>query len=200
MLVENWVNKDYPCINSTDDVKTVLNEMRKHRSNYALVKDNSGKFAGFVYKGTIANLRLDEGISEFVVFPDFYVHLNSHVEEAALTFLETHEPCLAVVTENLDIVGIITLQEILEAFIELTAMDEAGTRIFLKLPDIPGQLKGLIDILAASKMNILSITTLKEDGYRKISVKVDVTDTEEIAKILRANEITYDHIAREEGF
>jgi len=49
-------------------------------------------------------------------------------------------------------------------------------------------------------MNILSITTLKEDGYRKISVKVDMTDTEEIAKILQANEITYDHIAREEGF
>lgn len=200
MFAKNWMNTDFPQVRVSANVQEVLAMMRKYRVDYCVVTDEENKFEGLVYKNTLANLQFDSTIGDYVIFPDFYVFEDSYIEEAALTFRESQEACLAVVDNDLIVKGVITLTEILEAFVAVTAMDEAGSRILLRLEDKPGQLKRVFDVLAQNKMNVLAVNTVKDDGYRRVSIKVDTKETEEVAKVLQAYDINYDKIAKEEGF
>lgn len=200
MFARNWMNTDFPQVKVSATVQEVLSVMRKYRVDYCIVTDEENKFEGLVYKNNLANLQFDSTIGDYVIFPDFYVFEDSYIEEAALTFRESQEACLAVVDSNLVVKGVITLTEILEAFVAITAMDEPGSRILLKLEDKPGQLKRVFDVLAQNKMNVLAVNTVKEDNYRRVSIKVDVLDPEEVAKVLEIYNIKYDKIAKEEGF
>jgi len=82
----------------------------------------------------------------------------------------------------------------------MAAMDEHGVRINLTLPDKPGELKKIIDVLANNKINILSILTIKDGDSRLVSIKVDSKDAESVASILEIYEIPYESIVEEEGF
>lgn len=200
MFAKNWMNTDFPQVRVSATVQEVLSTMRKYRVDYCIVTDEENKFEGLVYKNNLANLQFDNNIGDYVIFPDFYVFEDSYIEEAALTFRESQEACLAVVDNNLTVKGVITLTEILEAFVAITAMDEPGSRILLKLEDKPGQLKSIFDVLAQNKMNVLAVNTVKEDNYRRVSIKVDILDPQEVAKVLDVYSIKYDKIAKEEGF
>lgn len=200
MFAKNWMNTDFPQVRVSATVQEVLSTMRKYRVDYCIVTDEENKFEGLVYKSSLANLQFDNNIGDYVIFPDFYVFEDSYIEEAALTFRESQEACLAVVDNNLTVKGVITLTEILEAFVAITAMDEPGSRILLKLEDKPGQLKSIFDVLAQNKMNVLAVNTVKEDNYRRVSIKVDILDPQEVAKVLDVYSIKYDKIAKEEGF
>ncbi|MGJ8455611.1 CBS domain-containing protein [Pseudothermotoga sp. U03pept] len=200
MFAANWMNTDFPKVKVSATVQETLSTMRKYRVDYCVVTDEEDKFEGLVYKNSLANLQLESTVGEYVVFPDFYVFEDSYIEEAALTFRESQEASLAVVDKDLNVRGVITLTEILEAFVAITAMDEPGSRILLKLEDRPGQLKRIFDVLAQNKMNVLAVNTVKEDKYRRVSIKVDLLDTQEVAKVLDMYSIKYDKIAREEGF
>lgn len=200
MFAKNWMNTDFPQVRVSATVQEVLSTMRKYRVDYCVVTDEENKFEGLVYKSSLANLQFDNNIGDYVIFPDFYVFEDSYIEEAALTFRESQEACLAVVDNNLTVKGVITLTEILEAFVAITAMDEPGSRILLKLEDKPGQLKNIFDVLAQNKMNVLAVNTVKENDYRRVSIKVDILDPQEVAKVLDIYSIRYDKIAKEEGF
>ncbi len=200
MFARNWMNTDFPQVTVSATVQEVLSVMRKYRVDYCVVTDEENKFEGLVYKNSLANLQFDSTVGDYVIFPDFYVFEDSYIEEAALTFRESQEACLAVVDNDLTVKGVITLTEILEAFVAITAMDEPGSRILLKLEDKPGQLKSIFDVLAQNKMNVLAVNTVKDNTYRRVSIKVDILDPEEVAKVLNVYGIKYDKIAKEEGF
>lgn len=200
MFARNWMNTDFPKVSVSATVQEVLSVMRKYRVDYCVVTDEENKFEGLIYKNSLANLQFDSTVGDYVIFPDFYVFEDSYIEEAALTFRESQEACLAVVDNDLTVKGVITLTEILEAFVAITAMDEPGSRILLKLEDKPGQLKNIFDVLAQNKMNVLAVNTVKDNTYRRVSIKVDILDPEEVAKVLNVYGIKYDKIAKEEGF
>jgi len=80
-------------------------------------------------------------------------------------------------------------------------MDEPGSKISLLLPDVPGSLKKVVNVLADNNMNILSVITIKEgENKRRVVIKVDSKNAEDVAKILEMYEIPYDYVVEEEGF
>ncbi|MBO8160345.1 MAG: CBS domain-containing protein [Thermosipho sp. (in: Bacteria)] len=200
MNVKKWIITHYPTIKITDTVGDALRKMREYACDYCIVLDEDEKFEGVLYKSSIRDSELDEPVDNYVTFPDFYVVEDSNVEEAALMLIENRDQILPVVNNNAEVVGVLTVQEVLEAFTELSAMDEPGTRIILELPDKPGELKRVIDVLANNKMNILSILTLKDEVKRQVSIKVQCEDPEIIANLLEIYEINYISIIEEEGF
>jgi acetoin utilization protein AcuB len=200
MNVKKWVISHFPTIKKDQTVGEALRKMREYACDYCIVLDENDKFEGVLYKTSIRESELDEIVDEYVTFPDFYVVEDSNVEEAALMLIENRDQILPVVNNNAEVIGILTVQEVLEAFTELSAMDEPGTRIILELPDKPGELKRVIDVLANNKMNILSILTLKDDGQRQVSIKVQCEDPETIANLLEIYKINYISIIEEEGF
>ncbi|WP_448535425.1 CBS domain-containing protein [Pseudothermotoga sp.] len=198
--MKHWMNTDFPFTNVGATVQEVLNQMRKYRTDYCVTVDGEGKFTGFVYKNNIANADLESKVEDYVVFPDFFTYEDSYIEEAALTFRESHERCLAVVDLNMKVKGVITLTEVLEAFVAITAMDEPGIRVLLMLQDKPGELKRVLEVFALNNINVLAVNTIKRDGSRSVSIKLDAHEPKQIEKLLKEHGIQFLKIAKEEGF
>lgn len=202
MNVKKWVLNHFPTVKVDETIGNALRKMREFSCDYCIVLDENDKFEGVVYKSSIRDSELDEKIDMYVTFPDFYVVEDSNIEEAALMLIENKDQILPVVNNNAEVIGVLTVQEVLEAFTELSAMDEKGTRIILDLEDKPGELKRIVDVLANNKMNILSILTLKleEVGKRQLSIKIQCEDPETVANLLEIYNIKYSSIIEEEGF
>lgn len=200
MFVKNWLNDDFPSIGVKATVQEALNQMRKYKTDYCVTVDEEGRFTGFVYKNSIANADLGSSVEDYVVFPDFFTHEDSYIEEAALTFRESQERCLAVVDSDMKVKGVITLTEVLEAFVAITAMDEPGVRILLTLQDKPGELKKVLDVFALNNINVLAVNTVKRDGFRSVSIKVDASEPKQIERLLKELGIEFLKVVKEEGF
>lgn len=200
MFVKHWMNTDFPLISVKATVHEALNQMRKYRTDYCVTVDEEGKFTGFVYKNGIANVDFESKVEDYVVFPDFFTYEDSYIEEAALTFRESQERCLAVVDLDMKVKGVITLTEVLEAFVAITAMDEPGIRILLLLQDKPGELKKVLDVFALNNINVLAVNTIKRDGSRSVSIKLDANEPKQIERLLKEHGIQFLKIVKEEGF
>ena len=200
MFVKHWMNTDFPLISVKATVHEALNQMRKYRTDYCVTVDEEGKFTGFVYKNSIANVNFESKVEDYVVFPDFFTYEDSYIEEAALTFRESQERCLAVVDLDMKVKGVITLTEVLEAFVAITAMDEPGIRILLLLQDKPGELKKVLDVFALNNINVLAVNTIKRDGSRSVSIKLDANEPKQIERLLKEHGIQFLKIVKEEGF
>jgi acetoin utilization protein AcuB len=194
------MNTDFPLISVKATVHEALNQMRKYRTDYCVTVDEEGKFTGFVYKNSIANVDFESKVEDYVVFPDFFTYEDSYIEEAALTFRESHERCLAVVDLDMKVKGVITLTEVLEAFVAITAMDEPGIRILLLLQDKPGELKKVLEVFALNNINVLAVNTIKRDGSRSVSIKLDANEPKQIERLLKEHGIQFLKIVKEEGF
>ena len=201
MIVKRWMSKDFPKAKPSCTVRECLSKMRLYHTDACIVADDDDKFLGLVNKASLSQMNLEDPIEDAITFPDFYVRENDSVEEALLMFLENQEPFLPVVDENMKLSGVITLQDFLESMLEVTAMDEPGSKISLLLPDVPGSLKKVVNVLADNNMNILSVITIKEgENKRRVVIKVDSKNAEDVAKILEMYEIPYDYVVEEEGF
>lgn len=200
MRAVRWVNTFFPKVKNSSPISEALHEMRKYSTDYCVVIDEDGKFDGLIHKSIIKEVEMEEKVKEYAVFPDFYIVEDSTIEEAAMMLIENKETILPVVNSNGEVIGTLSIQEVLEAMTEIAAMDEHGIRINLTLQDKPGELRKVIDVLANNKINILSILTLKDDGSRLVSIKVDSKDAESVAGILEVYEIPYESIIEEEGF
>jgi len=200
MKAVRWVNTFFPIVKNSSTVSEALRQMRKYSSDYCVVIDEDGKFDGLMHKSVIKEVEMEEKVGEYVIFPDFYIVEDSTIEEAAMMLIENKETILPVVNSNSEVIGILGIQEVLEAMTEIAAMDEHGIRINLELQDKPGELRKVIDVLANNKINVLSILTLRDDGSRLVSIKVDSKDAESVAGILEVYEIPYESIIEEEGF
>ncbi len=201
MKVENWMTKSAPTIRMGSTVKDALKAMDTYGFSEIIVVNENGEFAGLVKKHDIFDRSADDVIDDFLILPELYISPEDHIEEAFLAFMEHNEDFIPVVDDDLKVRGMITLQDILESMIEITAMDEPGTRISVVLPDVPGALRKIVDTLAENRINILSLLTFREsDNKRRVVMRVDSTDSEAVASLLRDYGIEYDEVIREEGF
>jgi acetoin utilization protein AcuB len=201
MRVMNWITKSAPVLKKGSTIEDALKVMNTYGFSEIIITDDDGHFSGIVSKKDIFNKPKDKIVEECIVLPEFYVHPQDSIETALLAFMEHHGDFVPVVDEDLKVVGMITLQDILESMMEITAMDEPGTKVMVNLPDVPGALKRIIDALAENRMNILSLLTYRrEDGKRSIVIKVDIKDAEAVAGILRDYGIEYEEVIEEEGF
>ncbi len=200
MKASRWVSTFFPMVKANDTVTVALHEMRKYITDYCIVVDEDNKFDGIVHRNTIKEAGLEDKVEDYVVFPDFYVLEDSTIEEAAMMLIENNEKILPVVNSNAEVVGVLSTQEVLEAMTEMSAMDEPGVRVNIILPDKPGELKKVLDVLANNRLNILSILTIKDGDSRQVSIKLDSKDAESIANILELYDIKYETLVEEEGF
>ncbi|ABQ46064.1 CBS domain containing protein [Thermotoga petrophila RKU-1] len=201
MKVKKWVTQDFPMVEESATVRECLHRMRQYQTNECIVKDREGHFRGVVNKEDLLDLDLDSSVFNKVSLPDFFVHEEDNITHALLLFLEHQEPYLPVVDEEMRLKGAVSLHDFLEALIEALAMDVPGIRFSVLLEDKPGELRKVVDALALSNINILSvITTRSQDGKREVLIKVDAVDEGTLIKLFESLGIKIESIEKEEGF
>ena len=110
-------------------------------------------------------------VRDIMAFPVITVLEDDYIEDAALKLQEYKIGGLSVVNHSGRLVGLLTITDVLEAFIQTMGYGEGGKRLTLTMPDVPGSLARAVRAVIPS--NILSVATAGADrGERRFVLRV----------------------------
>ena len=157
MLVKDRMTANPYCISKDTSISAALDLMAE-RDFHRIPVAAGQELVGLVTEGTIAentpskatslsvyelNYLLAKSTVESVMIKDVVtIHPDALLEEAAVLMRQHDIGCL-VVTEGRKVVGIITQNDIFEAFIDLLGYYEEGSRYVIAVEDKPGVLADL---------------------------------------------------------
>jgi acetoin utilization protein AcuB len=112
------------------------------------------------------------------------------VEKAAAVMLQHHISALPVVDAQGALAGIITKGDIFRAFVSISGIHQGALAMGFELPDQPGSIKTVTDVIRTHGGRIASILTGYEGapaGARQVFIRVkDITDEDTLLKELEA--------------
>ena len=104
------------------------------------------------------------------------------IEHAAKVIYENRFNCLPVVADD-EIVGIITSSDLVRTLVELTGAHGEGSWIEVEVPNEPGQLASITEVIRDRHVNIAGIFLgpANREAYRTIVLRLETTDPTSIA-------------------
>ena len=107
------------------------------------------------------------------------------IEDAAKILRDNKIGGLPVVEQG-ELVGIITVSDILKAFLDMMGIGEPSSRLELVLDDVPGVLAEVAQIIKRFKVNIISIVTTPwtEKGKRLVILRINTIYPNPIVEVL----------------
>lgn len=108
------------------------------------------------------------------------------IEKAAIIMHDRKIGGLPVLTEQGQLVGILTEQDIFDALISITGARRTKYRVCVIIPDEPGSIKEVCDKMRVYKFKCVSILTTQhnvEEGKRKVVIRFQA-DEQDIPKIV----------------
>ncbi|MDA8234715.1 MAG: CBS and ACT domain-containing protein [Clostridia bacterium] len=186
MLVETIMTAPVTTISPDDTILATIDLVREKRIRHLPVIDG-GKLSGIV---TDRDLRPNDGttVKEVMTAPVHFVHPLDSVAEVARLMYEYKIGCLPVV-RGAEVIGIVTETDILRSFVELLGFNKPGSHLEVEMPDRPGMLAVIADIIKEHGVNITSVyTSQAENQGRKVLVfRIQTIDLRAIvADIIKA--------------
>lgn len=112
--------------------------------------------------------------------------------EEAVYLMEKHDVwALPVVGEDGMLLGIITEWDIYDLFVELLGLEQRGSRITIEIPDKPGQVAAICDIIANERINIISVANFKALNPLKKQLVVRVASQDVVRVVEKIKEAGY---------
>lgn len=109
---------------------------------------------------------------------------NDPVERATQVMRELKIGCLPVV-EEMELVGIVTNTDLLDALLMLTGIHKPSGRLDVRLPNRPGELARLTSLLAGRNVNIHSILTYPDrEGKIRLVLRVGTIEMKMLAEAI----------------
>jgi acetoin utilization protein AcuB len=109
-------------------------------------------------------------VRDIMITPVSTIKADATVEQAALLMEELKVSGLPVMQAG-KLAGILTISDVLRAFITVLGLREGGTRVTVDLPDEPGVLARAAQSAAPS--NIVAVATERvRDGQRRLVIRV----------------------------
>lgn len=194
MLVKNWMTRDVITITPEHSMQDAIYLMQEHQVALLPVLKN-GKLAGVISDRDlkraspsdatsldvhemlylISKVRIKDLMKRKVVtIPEDYT-----VEEAAQVLLENRISGAPVVDAKGGLTGIITRSDIFKVLISITGLGKKGLQIALRVPDKPGPIKALKEIISdfgARTASILSSTDGAPEGYYNVYLRIYQVD------------------------
>lgn len=193
MKVKNWMIKKVITINKEATVQEALNLMKKHSIRHLpVVEKNKKALIGLVTESNLRQfffLSILESISvQDAMIPNpINTDPNANIELAAGLIHRHKIGCLPVLDQK-KLVGMITVTDILNAFIEMMGLLKASSRIDLELKDKKGSIQEISQIIKEHNSEIISIGIVNESPRKKIHyVRLEKCDLEPIVRSLRKN-------------
>jgi acetoin utilization protein AcuB len=199
MLIKNWMTKD-PIAISEDTSMIKAIHIMKERHFRRLPVVNAGRLVGIVTdrdlkeaapsKATTLDvhelyyLLAELQVSEIMSHDPVSVSKNDTVEHAAQIMLDHTISGLPVLDATGQLVGIITQSDVFRAFMHITGVLQGGVQFALRLPDRPGLIKEVVDLLRARGarfVSLLSSYATAQEGFRDVYIRVRNLSPEAVA-------------------
>ena len=199
MFVKEWMTSDPKLASSRTPVMEAMQMLRAGGFRRLPVVDN-GKLVGIItdrdlkeatpsQASTLSVYELNYLLSKLtvkdVMSKDVLtVGPEDAIEKAAL-LMEEHKVSGLPVVEGEQVVGILTITDMLKTFVDVLGLREGGTRVTVILPDEPGILARVAE--AGPPSNIVAVVTagVKEGQRRELVLRVTGEDAEGFPDRLR---------------
>jgi len=151
--------KDVVTITSKSAIKDALMVMKKHSVRHLPVVDK-GSFVGLVALGDlkqaiIASMIEQLKVSDVMIREPYTITRETTLEKAAQIIYEKRIGCLPVVEDD-KIVGILTVNDILKAFIDIMGVLKGGSRVDVILKNVHGSFDEVVSIIESKGGYIIS--------------------------------------------
>ena len=203
MLVRDWMTADPQTVTAATPVMEAMQRLREGGyRRLPVVRD--GKLVGIVTDRDLKEATPSKAtslsvyelnyllskltIKEVMTAPVTTIGPEDAIEEAAL-LMETHRVSGLPVVDHGKLVGILTITDLLRAFVRFLGLREGGTRVTVDLPDEPGVLARAAE--AAPPSNVVAVVTagVSEGHRRRLVLRVAGEDAEGFADRLKAKGI-----------
>jgi acetoin utilization protein AcuB len=187
MKVRNWMITDLITVSPKDTVESAIQIMQQHSIRHLpVVEDN--RLVGLVTESSLRpylspeKLRLP--LREVMIINPITIDPEASIDEAARLIYKYKIGGLPVISQG-KLVGIITITDILEAFIELMGILKASSRLDI----IPKEdnLNSALEVIKRGGAKIISIgMDITSEGEKIYFIRVEKTNLERIALELEA--------------
>lgn len=201
MFVRDNMTKDPVCITPEQTISQVVDLMSEKKLHRLPVVQGK-RIVGLVTEGTISasgaskatslsiyelNYLLSKTTVDTIVIRNVItIHEDALMEDAAMTMLKNDIGCLPVVDENGEISGILTQNDVFNAFLEILGYREEGSRIIIGVKDELGAIGEISKVFVRNHCNITHIGVYRnENGHADIIFRIDSFETEALEKDLQ---------------
>lgn len=193
MSVKDFMAKDVITVTPETKIFDAVDLMKEH-GIHRLPVLRGDKVVGLITEGTISEA-LPSTATSLSVYETNYLLNKTTVADVMITQVKTIDPeaqledaiylmrtnkinVLPVIEDNL-LVGIITNNDIFDAFLKLTGYHEGGSRIQLAIKDDKkGVLAELTKVLADNDFDILTVIVDRERDHSETIVEVQIASKE----------------------
>ncbi len=203
MYVKNRMTCNPICIDvnsKISEVVDIMNEKGLHRIPVVSGK----KLVGLVTEGMISkngatkatslsifelNYLLSKTSVDAIMIRDVItIHEDRFLEDAALMMFKHDIGCLPVVNDANDVVGILTTNDVLSAFLDILGYRESGSRVCIEVKDELGTIGKISEIFVRNNCNITHLGVYSQhNGYADMIIRIDTFQTDALAKDLEEN-------------
>lgn len=199
MLIKDWMAKDPVTISEDTSMIKAIHIMKERRFRRLPVVA-AGRLVGMVTdrdlkeaapsKATTLDvhelyyLLAELQVKEIMSHNPLSVSQDDTVEHAAQIMLDHTISGLPVVDTQGKVVGIITQSDVFRAFMDITGVLQGGVQFALRLPDRPGLIKEVVDLLrsrGARFVSLLSSYAKAQEGFRDVYIRVKDLSPEALA-------------------
>ena len=201
MYVKDSMTRNPYTVGINQSVSETLDIMSASKVHRLPVVDQKGKILGLVTESLIAsntpnnasslsvyelNYLLNKlQVKDVMVKDLFRIGPDALLEEAATILRKNDIGCLPVVDENDTLLGIITHNDIFDAFIDLLGYNGNGCRYVINVPeDKPGIMEGISSICKDNGVSISNLAVYHTE--RGIEVVVITNNEDDITEKLKA--------------
>jgi acetoin utilization protein AcuB len=167
MKVNDWMVRNVITIDPEVGVKDALAVMKKHSVRHLPVVEN-GAFVGLITSGDVKQAILPcmletLKVKNVMLTNPYTIRRDNSLEDAARLIYEKNIGCLPVVEDG-KVLGILTVNDILKAFIDIMGVLKAGSRMDVILKHVYGSFDEVVSIIAQKGGFIISVgMSLNED-------------------------------------
>lgn len=161
MRVEEWMTRNVVCITQDKTIQDCVDLMKKHSIRHLPVVQD-GRLIGLVTEGDLrqvflASLIEELTITDVMIRDPITVSPDTEIEDAARVIYYNKIGGLPVVDEDDKVLGIITVADILAAFIEIMGLLKSTSRIDLMLGDDPEAFEKVCALIRDRGGEIISV-------------------------------------------
>ena len=195
MLAKKLISDVIPAINSSEKGQKVLNSMDLFRVSHLPVIDGS-TYMGLVSDKLIYDLNLlNEPIAkEKEKFFTAHVHEQQHIFEVAVLMYKLKLSVIAVVSQEHEFIGAITLFDLARRFARFFSLQEVGGVVVLEVNVNDYSLAHISKIVEENDTKILSFFLNRRPGTNVLELILKL-DKEDLSPVIRALE-RFDYIIK----
>lgn len=161
MKVHEWMIKNPVMVSKDEEVRNCVNLMTEHAIRHLPVVEDK-ELVGFVTESDLREVSSispseETPIEAFMVREPITVGPDTDIEDAAKLIYYHKIGGLPVVDEDKDVVGIITVVDLLEVFIELMGVMRSSSRIDVILGDKPEAFERVSALIRGEGGEIISV-------------------------------------------